>query len=220
MTVPANTAPPNSATLVQTNRTRVIDALGIARTTSYLCVSQRCQSFGGRGSGGLTGRLEYRGERVVPIVRHESMPAQDAVALRWTARLFLAIGIGAALAAAFSGVATLRFISESRRAEGTVVDWTQGDWQTGRRTEPGAYYRVIEVVLPDGQRIRGEAERGVAMNQLEIGERLEVRYRPSDPARMRVVSLAGMWLKELVLAALAITFGGAGWFLLAQSKKA
>ena len=147
----------------------------------------------------------------------DSTSAEDAVALKWAARLFVAIGIGAALAGLSSGVSTLRFIAESHQAEGTVVDWNQGSRQTGRG-EPGAYYRVIEIVTPDGQRIRGEDETGVGMAQVEIGERMLVRYRPGDPSRVRVGSIAGLWLKEIVLAILAISFGAAGAFLLKQAK--
>jgi hypothetical protein len=121
------------------------------------------------------------------------------------------------LACIVSGVRTLQFVSESTQAEGTVVDWTQGSGR-GPSSEAGAYYRVIEVETPDGQRVRGEAETGVDVARLEVGERLTVRYRASDPARMPVVSLSGLWLVELVTAVLAIAFGGAGGFLLAQAR--
>jgi hypothetical protein len=145
------------------------------------------------------------------------MNARDAVALRWVARLFLVIGIGAAIGGIVSGVRTLQFVSESTQAEGLVVDWTEGSGR-GPSSEDSAYYRVIEVETPDGQRVRGEAETGVGIAQLEIGERLTVRYRAGDPTRMRVVSLSGLWLVELVAAVLAVAFGGAGGFLLAQAR--
>jgi hypothetical protein len=147
------------------------------------------------------------------------MSGEDTVALKWAARLFVAIGIGAAVACISSGVATFRFIAESRQTEGTVVDWNQGSGQTGASREPGAYYRVIEIVTPDGQKIRGETETGVGMAELEIGERVLVRYRPGDPSHVRDGSIVGLWLKELVLAVLAITFGVAGTFLLTQARK-
>jgi hypothetical protein len=57
------------------------------------------------------------------------------------------------------------------------------------------------------------------MNQLNVGENLPVRYRPADPARMRVVSVSGLWLKELIFALLAITFCTAGSVLLTQARK-
>ena len=57
------------------------------------------------------------------------------------------------------------------------------------------------------------------MNQLEIGERLMVRHRPGDPARMRVVTLSGLSLRETVSAILAVAFGSAGAFLLKQAEK-
>jgi hypothetical protein len=147
-----------------------------------------------------------------------SATAEDATALTWIARLFLAIGIGAAIVCGALGVETLRFMSESVQAQGTVVDWTQGQGTAGRSPEPGAYYRVLEVVTPEGHRIRGQADVGVDMNQLQIGERLDVRYLPSDPSRMRVASIPDLWLGELVTAVLAITFGAAGAFLLKQAK--
>jgi hypothetical protein len=147
------------------------------------------------------------------------MPSGDGAALTWVARLFLAIGIGAAIAVGTFSFNTLQFISESIEAEGTVVDWVQGQGIAGRSPEPGAYYRVIEIVSPGGQRVRGEAGIGVDMNQLRIGERLTVRYRPDDPTRMRVASIPGLWLPELVSAVIAIAFGAAGAFLLKQAKK-
>ena len=143
---------------------------------------------------------------------------RDATALAWVARLFLAIGIGAAVACGSLGVATLRFISESVESEGTVVDWTQGGGTAGRSPEPGAYYRIVEIVASDGRRMRGEVDVGVDMNQLQMGERLIVRYRPGDPSRMREASLSGMWLGELVTAVLAVAFAAAGAFLRKQAK--
>lgn len=147
------------------------------------------------------------------------MEAAEARALTWVGRLFLAIAIVAAIVCGRSAFRTLQFVSESTQAEGTVIDWTQGGGTAGRSPEPGAYYRVIEIVTMEGKRLRGEAETGVGMNDLRIGERLTVRYRPSDPARMRVVSLADLWLVELITAILAIALGASGAFLLKQAKR-
>ncbi len=148
------------------------------------------------------------------------MESRDAIALRWVALVFLAIGIGAAAGCAWSTAVTLRFISESIEAQGTVVDWVQADGRTMGSPEPGAYHRVIEVESPDGRRLRGEAEVGVAMNQLVIGERLKVRYRRDDPSRIRVATPSGLWLVEIVLAIVAVAFGASGLFLLRQSRLA
>jgi hypothetical protein len=56
------------------------------------------------------------------------------------------------------------------------------------------------------------------MRRLEIGERVAVRYRASDPSRMRVVSLSDLWLVELVTGVIAIAFGLGGWSLMAQAR--
>lgn len=141
------------------------------------------------------------------------MPTDDSVAVRWVARLFLAIGVGAAVGAVVSARDTLRFLGASVLTEGTVVDWRQGQ---GTTDEPGAYYRIIEVVTPDGRRVRGEAETGGTASEIEIGERLAVRYRASEPSRMRVVSVTGLWLTEIVLTILALSFGAAGLSLRRQ----
>ena len=143
---------------------------------------------------------------------------KDSTALTWVARLFLAIGIGAAIVCGALVIETRRFISESVQSEGTVVDWTQ-DQGAVPSLEPGAYYRIIEVLTPEGRTVRGHADVGVDMNQLEIGERLTVRYRPGDPARMRVATLSGLWLREMVSVILAIAFGSAGAFFLKQAKE-
>jgi hypothetical protein len=127
-------------------------------------------------------------------------------------------GVAAAFFCAYSAFGTLRFISESTRAEGTVVDWTQGEG-TARSSEPGAYFRIVEIDTANGQRIRGQAEVGVEMRRLEIGERVAVRYRASDPTRMRVVSLSDLWIVELVTGVIAIAFGLGGWSLMAQARK-
>jgi hypothetical protein len=113
----------------------------------------------------------------------------------------------------------VRFISESTQAEGTVVDWTQGA-RTTQSSEPGAYFRIIEIETPNGRRIRGQAEVGVDMRRLEIGKRVAVRYRISDPTRMRIVSLPDLWLVEMVTGIIAIAFCLAGWFLMRQAGKA
>lgn len=78
-----------------------------------------------------------------------------------SARFFFSVGVAAAVFCAYSAMGTLRFISESTLAEGTVVDWTRGRTRAGRSSEPGAYFRIIEIEAPNGQRIRGEAEVGV-----------------------------------------------------------
>lgn len=139
----------------------------------------------------------------------------DATALRWVARLFLAIGVGAAIGIAVSARDTLRFLDESVLTEGTVVDWRQGE---GTADEPGAYYRIIEVVTSEGHRVRGEAETGGTASEIDIGERLAVRYRATEPGRMRVVSVTGLWLTEIVLTILAISFGAAGLTLRRQAS--
>jgi len=112
------------------------------------------------------------------------------IALKRSARFFFAVSGTAALFCAYSTIGTLRFISESTLAEGTVVDWTQGRTQAERSSSPGAYFRIIEIETPNGERIRGEAEVGVEMRRLEIGERVAVRYRASDPTRMHDPTLS------------------------------
>jgi hypothetical protein len=141
----------------------------------------------------------------------------NPTALLWSARFLFAIGVGAALFCAYSAWGRVRFISESTLAAGRVVDWTQGE--TTPSSDPGAYFRIIEIETPSGQRIRGQAEVGIDMRRLEIGERVAVRYRASDPSRMRVVSLSDLWVVELVTGAMAIAFGLGGWSLMAQARK-
>ena len=58
------------------------------------------------------------------------------------------------------------------------------------------------------------------MRRLEIGERLAVRYRASDPTRMRVVSLSDLWIVELVSGVITVVFGLGGWSFMAQARKA
>jgi hypothetical protein len=149
-----------------------------------------------------------------------STDSDNPIALKRSARFLFAVGVAAAVFCAYSAVGTIRFISESTRAEGTVVDWTQGQTPTTRSSEPGAYFRIIEIETPDGQRIRGQAEVGVEMRRLEIGERVAVRYRASDPTRMRVVSLSDLWIVELATGVIAIAFGLGGWSLMAQARNA
>jgi hypothetical protein len=58
------------------------------------------------------------------------------------------------------------------------------------------------------------------MRRLEIGERVAVRYRASDPTRMRVASVSDLWVVELVSGVIALVFGLGGWSLMAQAGKA
>ena len=66
-----------------------------------------------------------------------STDSDDPIALKWAARFFFAVGVAAGVFCAYSAIGTLRFISESTLAEGTVVDWTQGQTPAGRSSEPG-----------------------------------------------------------------------------------
>jgi hypothetical protein len=147
-----------------------------------------------------------------------STDEDSPIALKRSARFFFVVSGAVALFCAYSAIGTLRFISESTLAEGTVVDWTQG--RAGRSSGTGAYFRIIEIEAPNGERIRGEAEVGVEMRRLQIGERLAVRYRPSDPTRMRVVSLWDLWIVELVSGVITVVFGLGGWSFMAQARKA
>jgi hypothetical protein len=149
-----------------------------------------------------------------------STGSDDPIALKWSAGFLFAVGLAAALFCAYSAVGTARFISESTLAQGTVVDWTQGRTGSGRSSESGAYFRIIEVETPAGQKIRGEAEVGVDMRRLQIGERVAVRYRANDPTRLRVVSLSDLWVVELASGVMALVFGLGGWSLMAQARRA
>jgi hypothetical protein len=144
---------------------------------------------------------------------------ENPVALQRNARFFFVVSVAAAIFCAYSATRTLRFISETTLAEGTVVDWTQGHAGTIRSDGPGAYFRIIEIQGPNGQRIRGEAQVGVEMRRLVMGERVQVRYRASDPTRMRVVSLSDLWIREMVSGVIAMVFGLGGWSLVAQRRR-
>ena len=69
--------------------------------------------------------------------RGQATASQDAVALKWVARLFLAIGIGAAIVCIRLGIETLRFISTSTQAEGIVVDWSRAAGALAGHPNPG-----------------------------------------------------------------------------------
>jgi hypothetical protein len=143
----------------------------------------------------------------------------NPIGLKWAGRFFFAVGVAAAAVCAYSAIGTVRFISESTLTQGTVVDWTQGETRTGRAPEPGAYFRIIEIQTQDGQRLRGQADVGVDMQRVTVGERVAVRYRASDPIHLRVASLTDLWLVELITGVIAMAFCAAGWFFIGQARK-
>jgi hypothetical protein len=115
--------------------------------------------------------------------------------------VFGLIGVGLLAGALYALSSTISFRSNSKRAEGVVVDL---DWRSGSASP------VVEWKDPKGgvHRISG----GVSSKPpaYSKGEKVDVRYDAANPDHARIDGFLENWFVAMILGILGAVFGGVG----------
>ncbi|MCC3773838.1 DUF3592 domain-containing protein [Streptomyces sp. UNOB3_S3] len=123
-----------------------------------------------------------------------------------TGALCLVIGL------IFAGV-SVSFLTDAKRARGTVValDWREDHGGGSRKVrsddEPVAY-PVIEFTPADGTPRKFRDSAGSNPPSYEVGEQVEVLYRPGSPEDARIKGFLSLWLMPLIFGGIGLVFTG------------
>lgn len=117
------------------------------------------------------------------------------------ALLCIFLGGAFGLAAVFTWLRTRRFVEESVKTYGEVVELREchGDGIT--------YAPVVRFSGPDGRPVVFEESVSSNPPAHRVGERVKILYRRADPTRARVASTVNLYLLTLIFGAVgALTF--------------
>lgn len=123
--------------------------------------------------------------------------------------LFLVVGL------ILAGV-SVSFLANAERAQGTVValEWRNDDHDGAsrkRRVNDGPVaYPVVEFTSAGGTQREFQGSTGSSPPSYEVGERVEVLYRPDSPEDARINGFASLWLLPLVFGGIGLLFAGIG----------
>lgn len=143
------------------------------------------------------------------------------LSMRFTGRLFTAVGICLFAAALYFAVNTIIFISSSVEAAGSIVDYIEEDEAETNGVEKKVFYPVIEFMDRAGQprRFRSEVsmdyevwvfikarESGFTNSLYKVPD-IKVRYNPESPSEARAArSFADFRHAEIALGILSVIF--------------
>ena len=128
--------------------------------------------------------------------------------------IFLAVGVGSALLAAFFYWRNRRFMRESVATQGMVTGLV-----TSSGSEGGVvYHPVVQYTTQSGQMVQFQESVGSSPPRFQPGQTVPVRYIPSDPQRARIPGWFSSWFLTGFFLLFAVTFGGVGaWQFLSGS---
>lgn len=118
--------------------------------------------------------------------------------------------------------AAREFLAGALPAPAEVTDLRLRQPRYNREHDDGFWVPVVRFALPDGRVVEAETMTGTNPAPARVGDRVEVRYDPSDPRRVNLAAgpaqpgAVGCVLTGLAVA--FVVFGGlllAAWFLLA-----
>lgn len=110
--------------------------------------------------------------------------------------MFLLLGIGALVVAAFRLHMALDFQRNALSASGTVVEIRE------RQRDDETHYRaLVTFVAEDGKTLRFESPVGRRPGHYQVGETVRVLYIPGDK-RVRIETFARLWGPSMVLFAM------------------
>ncbi len=115
--------------------------------------------------------------------------------------LFSLIGIGMLIGTYFITQSTLDFTAEAQLTEGQVIKNVQ------RRSEDSyTYYPVVAFIAPDGRQIQFMSSTGSKPPSYDVGERVEVLYRPDNIEDARINSFFSLWFGSIIFGIMGSVF--------------
>ncbi|AZQ75287.1 DUF3592 domain-containing protein [Streptomyces luteoverticillatus] len=109
----------------------------------------------------------------------------------------------------FAGV-SVSFLTDAKRARGTVVALDR---------QVDAAYPVVEFTPAGGTPRKFRDSAGSDPASYEVGERVEVLYRPGSPKDARINGFLSLWLGPLILGGVGLAFTGAGTVMALVSRR-
>ncbi|MGK5543184.1 DUF3592 domain-containing protein [Streptomyces sp. URMC 127] len=114
----------------------------------------------------------------------------------------------------FAGI-SVSFLTDAERAPGTVValDWQEdygGGSRKARSDDPPAAHPVVEFTPAGGTPRKFRDSAGSNPPSYEVGEQVEVLYRPDSPGDARINGFASLWLLPLIFGGIGLVFTAVG----------
>jgi Protein of unknown function (DUF3592) len=134
--------------------------------------------------------------------------------LRTLGYVFGAVGALLVAGCLFAVWKVVSFRQHAVRAPGVVVELrVTREYRASTDTMPSRYVTmyapIVDFETPAGkQRIRGAVRSNVP--DYRVGDRVELLYPEGEPARAKIDSFEEQWMLVIVLAPLALGFGGVG----------
>jgi hypothetical protein len=133
--------------------------------------------------------------------------------LYWVPRLFAGIGLLLLAVAAVTAFFTFRFVADSERADGTVVDLVESYDAENNRT---SYYPVVHFETGEGRPVQFESD---VTTSDDVGDTVEVLYDPDDPNDAKLAGFFNLWGLSLIFGALGAAFTGIGGYLAHRTRR-
>ncbi len=131
--------------------------------------------------------------------------------------LFALVGASMLIGACFIATNTLYFTAKAQLTEGRVVENVRR-----RSGDSDTYYPVVEFVTTDGQHVQVMSSPGSTPPTYDVGESVDVLYRPDNIDDARINSFLSLWLGAIIMGSIGSVFFfiGAGLpFLQAREKR-
>ncbi|MBI4477815.1 MAG: DUF3592 domain-containing protein [Acidobacteria bacterium] len=116
--------------------------------------------------------------------------------------------VGASLltGAVFTYRSTQAFLTRSVPDEGTVVSNERRESESSNGKRSYSFYPVVEFQTPDGKGVKFTASSGSRPPSYSRGDRVPIRYDPSDPNVADIDSFVSRWLGTLALGVMGVAF--------------
>lgn len=145
----------------------------------------------------LAAHPEARQQGRVEPVKHTSTPKTKAATNHLP--ILGILGIGCLVGGAWTYQSTSAFLSGSTKAAGVVVGL-----QASRRNS--SYAPIVEFIDRNGEKVRFTSSVSSYPPSFEVGQKVEVFYRPNQPQQAQINDFVSLWLLSLILTSLGGVF--------------
>ncbi len=121
---------------------------------------------------------------------------------KWVAWLFLVIGVGLLIGAAFAALNSVRLIQQGVRATGNVVDFVESYDEEGTLM----YSPVFVFIDENGQEHRIQSSYSSSSPGYTRGQIVDIVYPRGNPEGARIPNAFSYWGVTLILGFIGITF--------------